>query len=122
VIGHRPQPLQRQSFPLACKVAFSVNCPLHPVQRVEFTENPVLQALRDTGRLLNDGAGYRGLASEKFDKFGDDLIRRLFHKPVAGIANDHAFNVGCDKSTLLNEEIAGSFSPVKTSMGMVNGV
>ena len=27
VIGHRPQPLQRQSFPLACKVAFSVTSP-----------------------------------------------------------------------------------------------
>jgi hypothetical protein len=30
----------------ACKVAFSVNCPLHPVQRVEFTENPVSRELR----------------------------------------------------------------------------
>jgi hypothetical protein len=23
--------------------------------------------------------GYHGLPSEKFDKFGDDLIRRFFH-------------------------------------------
>jgi hypothetical protein len=48
------------------------------------------------------------LVIEKFDEFGDDLIGRFFHEPVAGIANDHAFNVRCDKPALLNEEIARS--------------
>jgi hypothetical protein len=34
-----------------------------------------------------------GLAIQKFDQLRDDLIRRLFHEPVAGIANDHAFDI-----------------------------
>ena len=37
--------------------------------------------------------GQYNLAFEKFDKFRDDLIRRLFHEPVPGIANDHTFNI-----------------------------
>lgn len=31
------------------------------------------------------------LAIEEFDEFGDNLLRRFFHEPMAGIANDHPF-------------------------------
>jgi hypothetical protein len=50
-----------------------------------------------------------GLAIEKVDEFGHDLMGLFFHEPVVGIANDHAFSVGCDKPALLNEEIARSY-------------
>jgi hypothetical protein len=50
-----------------------------------------------------------GLAIQKFDELRDDLIRRFFHEPVAGIANDHAFDIRRNEPALLNEKIAGGF-------------
>ena len=54
----------------------------------------------------SDGSGLCSLAVEKFDEFRDDLIRRFFHEPVAGITNDHAFDIRRHKPALLNQEIA----------------
>jgi hypothetical protein len=47
-----------------------------------------------------------GLAIQKFDQFRDDLILRFFHEPVAGIANDHTFDIRRNEPALLNEKIA----------------
>ena len=47
-----------------------------------------------------------GLAIEKFDEFGDDLIGGFFHQPVPGIADDHPFNIRRHEPTLLNQEVA----------------
>jgi hypothetical protein len=49
------------------------------------------------------------LAIQKFDKLRDDLIRRFFHEPVAGITNDHAFDIRRNEPALLNKKIAGGF-------------
>jgi hypothetical protein len=50
-----------------------------------------------------------GLAIQKFDQLRNDLMRRFFHEPVAGIANDHAFDIRGNEPALLNEKIAGGF-------------
>ena len=50
-----------------------------------------------------------GLAVEKFDEFRDHLIRRFFHEPVSGVANDHAFHIRRHKPALLNQALAGGF-------------
>jgi hypothetical protein len=47
-----------------------------------------------------------GLAIQKFDQFRDDLILRFFNEPVAGIANDHTFDIRRNKPALLNEKVA----------------
>jgi len=51
----------------------------------------------------------RGLAIQKLDELRDDLVRGFFHEPVAGIANDQAFDIRCNEPALLNEKIAGGF-------------
>jgi hypothetical protein len=51
------------------------------------------------------------LAAEKFREFRDDLIWSFFHEPVAGFANDHAFDIRRHKPALLNQELAGSLFP-----------
>src|ERR1700730_10127622 len=62
-----------------------------------------------TSALATRTMEHCALAIEKVDEFGHDLMGLFFHEPVVGIANDHAFSVGCDKPALLNEEIARSY-------------
>ena len=53
-----------------------------------------------------DGSDRCSLATEEFDEFRDDLIRRLFHEPVPGMTDDDAFNMRRHKPALLDQEIA----------------
>jgi hypothetical protein len=54
----------------------------------------------------NDRDERGGLAIEKLDEFGDDLIGRFFHEPVPGITNDHPLNILRHEPALLNQELA----------------
>ena len=54
--------------------------------------------------------GHRvALAIQKLDQLRDDLIRRFFHEPVAGIANYHAFDIRRNEPALLKKKIARGF-------------
>jgi len=49
------------------------------------------------------------LSIDEFDELRNNLIRRLFHEPVPGVANDDAFNICGYKPALLNQKITRSF-------------
>ena len=58
-----------------------------------------------------NGAGSAAavLAIEKFDQFGDHLVRRLFHQPVAPAFDEHALDVISHHLALLDQERTAGF-------------